>query len=420
MNNYKIGLCGLKNIGNTCFMNSILQLFLNSEAFITFMLKNNETAECDEYIDRVIANKLGEIERKRNNIPEHVKIKITNENIKKYRKTTLMMKLSEYISIVYNKGNSQIVPEEFKNILEMVFNKFKGNRQHDAHELLIELLDKFIDESGIQSEPQINNVPESITDYINLKKTISEKIKKSDTTDVEKKKLIKYFDEYKSQHKADVTKFLGVMYIINLFKNKYNPLIYKMQIILSTEIDCSNCNNVSTKFENTTVLSLELKPNDDGIITLDSCLSNFCAPEKIEDYICDCCKKKGFANKKTKIFRYPFLFFIHLKRFKNISFGKTSKDESLIHLTNTLNISKFVDSTMFTNDSYKPTYKLKGIVNHFGGMGGGHYTADCCSLIDEKWYNFDDSSVSKYHGMNSNFENYNSSKPYILMFENNN
>ena len=75
---------------------------------------------------------------------------------------------------------------------------------------------------------------------------------------------------------------------------------------------------------------------------------------------------------------------------------------------------------MFTNDSYKPTYKLKGIVNHFGGMGGGHYTADCCSLIDEKWYNFDDSSVSKYHGMNSNFENYNSSKPYILMFENNN
>ena len=37
-----------------------------------------EIAECDEYIDKVIANKLCEIERKRNNISEHIKIKISN------------------------------------------------------------------------------------------------------------------------------------------------------------------------------------------------------------------------------------------------------------------------------------------------------------------------------------------------------
>lgn len=33
--------------------------------------------------------------------------------------------------------------------------------------------------------------------------------------------------------------------------------------------------------------------------------------------------------------------------------------------------------------------------NHFGGMGGGHYTAFCRNKLDGEWYNYDDSRVSK-------------------------
>src|SRR4051794_11702335 len=32
--------------------------------------------------------------------------------------------------------------------------------------------------------------------------------------------------------------------------------------------------------------------------------------------------------------------------------------------------------------------------NHFGGLGGGHYTATCKNFEDGKWYNYDDSRVS--------------------------
>ena len=32
--------------------------------------------------------------------------------------------------------------------------------------------------------------------------------------------------------------------------------------------------------------------------------------------------------------------------------------------------------------------------NHFGGMGGGHYTSACRNKIDGQWYNYDDSRVS--------------------------
>lgn len=39
-------------------------------------------------------------------------------------------------------------------------------------------------------------------------------------------------------------------------------------------------------------------------------------------------------------------------------------------------------------------YDLYAISNHFGGLGGGHYTAFAKNRYDNLWYNFDDSHVS--------------------------
>lgn len=40
-------------------------------------------------------------------------------------------------------------------------------------------------------------------------------------------------------------------------------------------------------------------------------------------------------------------------------------------------------------------YDLYGVSNHYGSLGGGHYTASCLNHIDNKWYYFNDSSVSR-------------------------
>lgn len=39
-------------------------------------------------------------------------------------------------------------------------------------------------------------------------------------------------------------------------------------------------------------------------------------------------------------------------------------------------------------------YDCFGISNHFGSVGFGHYTAYAKNSIENRWYNFDDSSVS--------------------------
>jgi ubiquitin carboxyl-terminal hydrolase 4/11/15 len=38
--------------------------------------------------------------------------------------------------------------------------------------------------------------------------------------------------------------------------------------------------------------------------------------------------------------------------------------------------------------------RTDAVDNHFGGLGGGHYTAFCKNKTDNQWYNYDDSRVS--------------------------
>merc|ERR1712211_35158 len=42
----------------------------------------------------------------------------------------------------------------------------------------------------------------------------------------------------------------------------------------------------------------------------------------------------------------------------------------------------------------KAIYDLTAISNHYGVMGGGHYTAYAKNKDDGRWYHFDDSSVT--------------------------
>lgn len=46
-------------------------------------------------------------------------------------------------------------------------------------------------------------------------------------------------------------------------------------------------------------------------------------------------------------------------------------------------------------DGVKPSthYSLFAISNHYGGLGGGHYTA-YCRKEGSRWYEFDDGSVT--------------------------
>jgi ubiquitin carboxyl-terminal hydrolase 4/11/15 len=59
-------------------------------------------------------------------------------------------------------------------------------------------------------------------------------------------------------------------------------------------------------------------------------------------------------------------------------------------------------------------YDLFAVSQHYGGTGGGHYTA-ICKNYDGKWYSYNDSSVS-----NASPGNVVSSAAYVLFYRRNN
>ena len=60
-------------------------------------------------------------------------------------------------------------------------------------------------------------------------------------------------------------------------------------------------------------------------------------------------------------------------------------------------------------------YDCYAISNHFGGCGGGHYTAYAKNPISGNWYDFDDSSVRQVNPGRGN-DNLVSSSAYNLFY----
>ncbi|KAI5712666.1 ubiquitin carboxyl-terminal hydrolase 15-like [Diaphorina citri] len=128
--------------------------------------------------------------------------------------------------------------------------------------------------------------------------------------------------------------------------------------------------------------------------SLDECLDLFVTNEKLgsdDAWYCPRCKKFQQATKKFDLWSVPKVLIIHLKRF-HYSRYRRDKIETLVEFpVHDLDISKIV----INKSEQLKKYDLVGVCNHYGTLGGGHYTAYAKNDIDKNWYLFDDSSVRK-------------------------
>ncbi|KAJ3097269.1 ubiquitin carboxyl-terminal hydrolase [Phlyctochytrium planicorne] len=154
-------------------------------------------------------------------------------------------------------------------------------------------------------------------------------------------------------------------------------------------------------------------PKVNKAITLLDCLNEFRKEEIMgeeDTWYCPQCKEHQRIKKKLDIWSVPETLVFHLKRFSNNGRGfrsmSANKIDALVDFPITdLDLTDIVKGKRGPNEDVTDSgvddlesryiYDLYAVSNHFGGLGGGHYTAYAQNPIDRQWYNFDDSHVSK-------------------------
>ena len=159
---------------------------------------------------------------------------------------------------------------------------------------------------------------------------------------------------------------------------------------MQSQVRCPNCWHTSSSHEPFLDLSL---PITDATDTLDECLEQHMAPEKLDKanrFACEGCGKKARALKQVSIDQTPQSLVLHLKRFR---FGFRGKINKHTAFPMELNLNPYLSSTA----QGCANYELYGVVVHidkFNIASYGHYIAFVKGPAGQ-WYCADDSTITK-------------------------
>lgn len=371
------GTCGLVNLGNTCFLNSGLQCLNAILPFSGYFIRGKHVRQL-----------------KKNILSKDGKSVFDNE-----------CEIALYNTVTYHMGiffkamweyNSRIEPRSLKRVIGMKNEMFRGFAQHDAQEALNFILDSIHEDTKRTSMSfKFPDVEKGVVKLINIRDKCSSLVRNPNVSDEEKEKVVEYYKEYRRTHDNDVTILKAYTFWKKYLSKNYSIITDLFTGLFYSRIICDECNTVSSTFEPFTMLSIETK--EFGEVTLEECLETFSKEELLNGhnkYNCDVCKKGTTAKKQYFIWEPPSVLIIHLKRFKN---EHIHGDRYIQKKTNSL--VKFPLSGLKLDKNYSEIHKkdfvydLRGVSEHMGSCFGGHYIAHCKNYINNKWYEFDDSTV---------------------------
>ncbi|KAK9455241.1 hypothetical protein V1511DRAFT_459397 [Dipodascopsis uninucleata] len=335
------GMTGLKNLGNTCYMNSVIQCIAGTSSLARFFLSGAYKKQIN------VRNKLGS-------------------------QGLLARAFGDLVSALYSDQCTFLIPTTMKDVSGRLRPEFSGYDQQDAQEFLTFLLDTLHEDLNINGgKPRLPPLTEK-----------EERVREQYT--------VRYasFLEWERYLRSDNSA------IVSIFQGQYQ-----------SRLTCTTCGFTSTTYNPFSCLSLPLAPG--SRVSLKDCFDLFVAEEildKEDAWNCTDCKQQRKAMKALKISRLPLILIIHLKRFKVNGRWSNKLDTFVDFPLHNLDLTSYwpeytVDDQKwlekFPPNDQKPPFKynLYGVVNHYGSVRGGHYTA-LVHKNNKGWLIFDDSRVA--------------------------
>eukprot|EP01063_Lacrimia_lanifica_P018232 TRINITY_DN25174_c0_g1_i1.p1 TRINITY_DN25174_c0_g1~~TRINITY_DN25174_c0_g1_i1.p1 ORF type:complete len:561 (+),score=105.78 TRINITY_DN25174_c0_g1_i1:50-1684(+) len=188
---------------------------------------------------------------------------------------------------------------------------------------------------------------------------------------------------------------------------------------LKSDTQCQECHTHHYAFDPYLDLSVPLPKQSSSVfhrhhdIHLTDCLKQFAECELLDGsnmYRCRNCKRPTRAVKQLNVYRLPQCLVVHVKRF---AYGQSKLDDP-VAVPLTLDMEPYLDvSARHLPENAMKHYRLYGVVNHIGSLHAGHYTSWVRGAGSE-WHQYDDATVST---LPSSYVPPTSDRPYLLFYE---
>ncbi|XP_025936982.1 ubiquitin carboxyl-terminal hydrolase 49 isoform X1 [Apteryx rowi] len=389
------GVTGLRNLGNTCYMNSILQVLSHLQKFRECFL-TLDLCETEELLAKTVngksrtpgklangsaANESGKTDKVGSygmqSLPAGLNggssisrsLELIQPKEPSSKHISLCHELHTLFRVMWSGKWALVSPFAMLHSVWSLIPAFRGYDQQDAQEFLCELLDK------VQQELE------------------SEGTKRRILIPFSQRKLTKQ-----------------VLKVVNT--------IFHGQLL--SQVTCITCNYKSNTVEPFWDLSLEFPERyhsiEKGIVPvnqtecmLTEMLAKFTETEALEGriYACDQCNSKrrksspkplvlSEAKKQLMIYRLPQVLRLHLKRFRWSERNHREKIGVHVLFDQVLNMEPYCcRDSLSSLDKETFVYDLSAVVMHHGkGFGSGHYTAYCYNTEGGFWVHCNDSKLN--------------------------
>uniref|UniRef100_A0A8C8SLP2 Ubiquitin carboxyl-terminal hydrolase n=1 Tax=Pelusios castaneus TaxID=367368 RepID=A0A8C8SLP2_9SAUR len=324
------GHIGLRNLGNTCFMNAVIQCLSSTKPLRDYCLRK-------EFLQEQPG-------------PSRAQQELTEA-------------FAEVIADLWHPDATEAVnPGRFKAVFQKYVPSFTGYSQQDAQEFL----KFFMDRLHVEINRKGRRTPCILSDA-KWASVLEESASLSD--DEQANQMWKRYLEREDSK------------IVDLFVGQ-----------LKSCLKCQACGYRSTTFEVFCDLSLPIpkKGFASGKVSLLDCFSLFTKEEELDSEnapVCDKCRQRTRSTKKLTIQRFPRILVLHLNRFSTTRYSIKKCSVFVDFPLQRLNLKEFA-----SEKAGSPVYNLYALCNHSGSVHYGHYTAFCRD--QSGWRVYNDSRVS--------------------------